>query len=57
MLTAYVPAALAVPWLLDGTSGLVGLWVALMWFMVVRLILLWHRERSDAWLITGATRS
>ncbi len=56
MLAAYVPAALAVPWLLDGTRGLVGLWLALLWFMVVRLFLLVHRERSDDWLVTGATR-
>ena len=56
MLAAYAPAALAVPLVWSGTAGLVALWFALLWFMVVRLSLLTYRARSDAWLVTGATR-
>ncbi len=56
MLAAYVPVAVAVPLIWTGNAGLVALWFALLWFMVVRLLLLTYRARSDAWLITGATR-
>lgn len=56
MLAAYVPAALLVPVFWTGTAGLVALWFALLWFMVVRLALLTYRARSDDWLVTGATR-
>ena len=56
MLAAYVPVAVAVPLIWTGDAGLVALWFALLWFMVVRLLLLTYRARSDAWLITGATR-
>ena len=44
------------PLLWTGTAGLVALWFALLWFMMVRLALLTYRARSDAWLVTGATR-
>ncbi len=56
MLAAYAPVALAVPLIWSGTAGLVALWFALLWFMIVRLALLTYRARSDTWLITGATR-
>ena len=56
MLAAYVPAALAVPLIWTGNAGLVALWVALLWFMLVRLALLSLPRPSDAWLITGAIR-
>ncbi len=56
MLAAYAPFALAVPLLWEGKAGLVALWCALLWFMVVRLALLSYRARSDDWLITGPTR-
>jgi putative MATE family efflux protein len=59
MLAAFVPAA----WLvLARDLGVVGLWWALTWFMVVRGVLLAGRSRGDAWLRTsgvavGATGS
>jgi putative MATE family efflux protein len=50
MLAAFVPAA----WLvLDRDLGVVGLWWALTWFMVVRGVLLARRSRGDAWLRTS----
>ena len=37
------------------TSSLVGLWIAFgVAFMGGRLAVLVHRERSDAWMITGS---
>jgi Na+-driven multidrug efflux pump len=56
VLVAYLPVAAAVPVLWSGTAGLVALWVALLWFLVVRLALLTWRERGDAWLVVGAQR-
>lgn len=50
MLAAFAPAA----WLvLDRDLGVVGLWWALTWFMVVRGVLLAWRSRGDAWLRTS----
>ena len=50
MLAAFVPAA----WLvLARDLGVVGLWWALTWFMVVRGVLLARRSRGDAWLRTS----
>ncbi len=47
MLGAFLPAA----WLvLDRDLGVVGLWWALTWFMVVRGVLLWWRSRGSSWL-------
>ncbi len=47
MLLAFLPAA----WLvLTYDLGVVGLWWALTWFMVVRAGLLAYRARGDAWL-------
>jgi Na+-driven multidrug efflux pump len=51
-LIAFVPMALAVLWL-DG--GLQWLWWAFAAFMVVRMATLLWRERSDRWLVLGAT--
>ena len=51
-LLVYIPAAMLV-WVTD--SGVVALWWALLWFMVVRLGVLSWRARQDAWLRTGAT--
>ena len=50
MLAAFVPAAYLV---LSRDLGVVGLWWALTWFMVVRGALLWWRSRGDAWLRTS----
>lgn len=53
MLLAFLPAA----WLvLDRDLGLVGLWWALGWFLLVRAIILGWRTRGSAWLVTGAVR-
>lgn len=55
-LVVYVPLALAVAfWAPAGTAGLVWLWVAFtVGFMGMRALTLAWRQRSDAWLITGA---
>ena len=50
MLVAFVPAAYLV---LARDLGVVGLWWALTWFMVVRGLLLAWRSRGDAWLRTS----
>jgi putative MATE family efflux protein len=50
MLVAFVPAAYVV---LARDLGVVGLWWALTWFMVVRGALLAWRSRGDAWLRTS----
>jgi putative MATE family efflux protein len=51
MLVAFLPAA----WLvLSYDLGVVGLWWALTWFMVVRGVLLGWRARGDRWLRTSA---
>jgi putative MATE family efflux protein len=50
MLAAFVPAAYLV---LARDLGVVGLWWALTWFMVVRGALLAWRSRGDAWLRTS----
>jgi putative MATE family efflux protein len=55
---AFVPVAVAIGrWGPDGTEGLVWLWIALAGgWMTARAVLLGARERSDAWLVTGAER-
>ncbi len=53
-LAAFVPLALAVMWL-DG--GLEALWWAFSGFMLVRMLTLVWRERSDRWLVLGAASS
>ncbi len=50
MLVAFAPAAYLV---LAHDLGVVGLWWALTWFMVVRGLLLTWRSRGDAWLRTS----
>ncbi len=57
-LALYAPLALAVAALAPhGTPGLVWLWVAFNGgYMTSRAIFLGLRERSDAWLVTGAER-
>jgi Na+-driven multidrug efflux pump len=51
MLVAFVPAA----WLvLSQSLGVVALWWAITWFMVVRGVLLGWRSRGDRWLRTSA---
>ncbi|MGB3257106.1 MAG: MATE family efflux transporter [Ornithinimicrobium sp.] len=54
---AYLPL-LYVVWVsgVDGTAGLVWLWVAFTGFMLMRAITLIVRARGDAWMVTGATR-
>jgi Na+-driven multidrug efflux pump len=51
-LVAFVPLALAVLWL---GGSLVALWWAFTGFMLARLATLAWRERSDEWLVVGAT--
>ncbi len=51
MLVAFVPAAYLV---LARDLGVVGLWWALTWFMVVRGLLLAWRSRGDDWLRTSS---
>lgn len=41
---------------LDGTTGLVGLWIAFSAFMLIRAAGLWWRARGDGWMVAGATR-
>lgn len=52
-LAAFLPTAWIV---LDRDLGLVALWWALSWFLLVRAALLVWRARGSAWLITGAVR-
>jgi putative MATE family efflux protein len=53
-LVAYVPLALLVDAL---DAGLIWLWAAYTAFMLARMVTLVLRERSDAWLVTGARRA
>jgi putative MATE family efflux protein len=52
VMLAFVPAAYLV---LARDLGVVGLWWALTWFMVVRGVTLGWRARGDAWLRTAGT--
>ncbi|MGB5952147.1 MAG: MATE family efflux transporter [Ornithinimicrobium sp.] len=53
----YLPMLYAV-WASDvqGTAGLVWLWVAFSTFMAIRALVVLLRSRSNAWMVTGATR-
>ncbi len=54
VLAAYAPLV----WLVGETgAGFTWLWVAYGGFMAARLATLWLRQRGDAWMILGATRS
>ncbi len=55
---AFAPIAVAIGvWGPTGTGGLVLLWTAFAGaWMLMRAILLGYRARTDAWLITGASR-
>jgi putative MATE family efflux protein len=54
---AFLPAAWAVAAAdLSGRAGLMWLWGAIGIWMLVRLITLALRERSDTWMVTGAVR-
>jgi len=55
-LACYAPLALAVLWSgPTGRAGLVWLWISFAGaFMLARLVTLVRRERSDAWMVTGA---
>lgn len=57
-LVLYAPLALVVTLRApDGTPGLVALWVTFTCgYMLTRCVFLGLRARSDAWLVTGATR-
>ena len=57
-LALYAPLALGVTLAApDGTPGLVALWLTFTCgYMVTRCVFLGLRARSDAWLVTGATR-
>lgn len=50
-LVAFLPAA----WLVAG-NGIAALWLALGWWMLIRLLTLGARARTGAWLVTGAAR-
>ena len=53
----FLPAAWAVPALdLSPQAGLVGLWLSIGLWTLVRMITLAVRERGGGWLVTGATR-
>jgi putative MATE family efflux protein len=53
----FLPTAYAVVLLdLSGPAGLLGLWAAIGVWMLARLGTLTYRERSGAWLVTGAVR-
>ena len=52
-LAGFVPMAYAVRWF---GGSVVSLWWAFGGFMVLRFVTLVWRERTDAWLVTGATR-
>lgn len=54
VLAAYAPLVLAVGW---ADAGFTWLWVAYGGFIVARLATLWLRQRSDAWMVLGATRT
>ncbi|AWB93923.1 MATE family efflux transporter [Aeromicrobium chenweiae] len=54
VLVAYTPLVLLVGWT---GAGFTWLWVAYGGFIAARLATLWHRERSDAWLVLGPGRS
>jgi putative MATE family efflux protein len=53
MLGAFLPPAVAVA---VNDAGLIALWAALLWFMVVRAGLLAWRAGGGAWAVPGATR-
>ena len=54
---AFLPAAWAVAAAdLSGRAGLMWLWGAIGIWMLVRLVTLALRERSDTWMVTGAVR-
>ncbi|KUG57064.1 MATE family efflux transporter [Serinicoccus chungangensis] len=54
---AYLPMVLGVRLSgVDGTTGLVWLWVAFTGFMTVRALLLWRRSRGETWMVVGAER-
>ncbi|WP_151523707.1 MATE family efflux transporter [Serinicoccus kebangsaanensis] len=54
---AYLPMVLGVRLSgVDGTVGLVWLWVAFTGFMTVRSVLMWRRARGEAWMVVGAER-
>lgn len=54
---AYVPMVLAV-WAsgVEGTVGLIWLWVAFTGFMTVRAALMWRRAQGESWMVVGADR-
>ncbi len=52
VLAAYAPLVLVVGW---ADAGFTWLWVAYGGFIAARLVTLWLRQRSDAWMILGAT--
>ncbi|OLT40323.1 MATE family efflux transporter [Serinicoccus sp. CNJ-927] len=54
---AYLPMVLAVRLTgVDGTTGLVWLWVAFTGFMSVRALLMWRRASGERWMVVGAER-
>lgn len=54
VLAVYTPLVLLVGWT---DAGFTWLWVAYGGFIAARLGTLWHRQRGDAWMVLGATRS
>jgi Na+-driven multidrug efflux pump len=54
---AFLPAAVAVARSgMSGIAGLVALWAAIGVWVIARLVTLTYRERTGAWLVTGAIR-
>ncbi|MCU1679033.1 MAG: family efflux transporter, partial [Frankiales bacterium] len=54
VLAVYSPLVLLAAW--TGAS-FTWLWVTYGAFMAARLVTLWLRQRGDAWIVLGATRS
>ncbi len=54
VLAAYAPLVLAVAWT---DASFTWLWVAYGGFITARLATLWWRQRGDAWMVLGSTRS
>ena len=54
---AYLPMVLGVRLSgVDGTTGLIWLWVAFTGFMSVRALLMWRRASGERWMVVGAER-
>ncbi|MHC8495790.1 MAG: MATE family efflux transporter [Actinomycetes bacterium] len=53
VLGGFIPAAW---WVVQSGWGVDGLWWAIAWFLLLRLIILGWRAHGSAWIVTGAVR-